>query len=131
MRLLKNLFFEQYKNFRILLRNIGSLLLLIVGPLLLILGILPFIPLYAQNPDAWEDRQTRLQPPEKVIRAIGLKEGMIVGEIGGVPGRGWSGHTTPQKELIEQTEKAGFSFLKVADELEKDNIYISLNKEAT
>ena len=40
--------------------------------------------------------------------------------IEGVPGRGWSGHTTSQKDLIEHTEKAGFSFLKVADELEKE-----------
>jgi SAM-dependent methyltransferase len=192
------------------------------GFLFLVLSLFSYIPLYAQNPDAWEDRQTRLQPPEKVIRAIGLKEGMIVGEIGagrgrysvilanhlgekghlyandidrealdyldfrcerdgiknistiqgqetdpllpdntldmlfivnsyhhfshpaellknaypalkskgtlviieGVPGRGWSGHTTSQKDLIEHTEKAGFSFLKVADELEKDNIYM-------
>ncbi len=37
MRPLRNLFFEQYKNFRILLRNISSLLLLVVGPLFLIL----------------------------------------------------------------------------------------------
>jgi ABC-type multidrug transport system permease subunit len=37
MRLIRNLMFEQYKNFRILLRNISSLLLLIIGPLALIL----------------------------------------------------------------------------------------------
>jgi ABC-type multidrug transport system permease subunit len=35
--LLKTLGFEQYKNFRILLRNISSLLLLVLGPLALIL----------------------------------------------------------------------------------------------
>lgn len=37
MKILKDLLFEQYKNFRILLRNIGSLLLLIIGPMMLIL----------------------------------------------------------------------------------------------
>jgi len=37
MQLIKHLLFEQYKNFRILLRNISSLLLLIIGPLALIL----------------------------------------------------------------------------------------------
>lgn len=178
--------------------------------------------LFSQDPDAWEKNQTRLQPPALVIEAIGLKKGMVVGEIGagrgrysvilaeyvgekghiyandidqesldyldfrcdrdgidnisciegqednplfpentmdmlftvncyhhfshpvqllknaypalkssgtlviidGVPGRGYSGHTTPQKDLISQVEKAGFHFDRVAAELEKDNIYI-------
>ncbi|MEA3462459.1 MAG: class I SAM-dependent methyltransferase [Bacteroidota bacterium] len=43
--------------------------------------------LLAQNPDAWEEYQTSLQPPETVIPAIDLKEGMMVGEIGAGRGR--------------------------------------------
>jgi len=189
---------------------------------ILCLSILSPIQLLSQNPDGWEANQTRLQPPETVIEAIDLKEGMIVGEIGagrgrysvilaesvgekghiyandidkesldyldfrcerdgidnitpimgketkpllpenkldmifivnsyhhfsqavqllenafpalkstgtlviieGAPGRGYSGHTTPQKDLITQVEKAGFTFDRIAVELEKDNIYI-------
>ena len=168
--------------------------------------------LLAQDPDSWEDRQTRLQPPYLVIPAIGLEEGMVVGEIGagrgrysvilaghvgdqghiyandinkedleylefrikrdgiknlsiilgeeldpllpedkldmlfivnsyhhfsqpvsllknaypalknsgtlaiieGVPGRGYSGHSTPQKEIIKQMEQAGYQFAPAA-----------------
>jgi len=44
-------------------------------------------PLVAQDPDGWEDYQTSLQPPEIVIPAIELKEGMVVGEIGAGRGR--------------------------------------------
>ena len=44
-------------------------------------------PLLAQNPDAWEEYQTSLQPPEIVIPAIGLEAGMVVGEIGAGRGR--------------------------------------------
>jgi len=191
---------------------------------LLILFILCLLsnPLLAQNPDSWEERQTKQQPPDIVIKAIGLEKGMVVGEIGagrgrysvilaehvggkghiyandidkedleylesrcerdgienisiivgqetdpllpdnkldmvfvvnsyhhfsnpvellknaypalktsgtlviieGVPGRGYSGHTSSQKEVISQMEKAGFHFDRVATELEKDNIYI-------
>ena len=178
----------------------------------------------SQDPDAWEEYQTKLQPPEIVIPAIDLKEGMVVGEIGagrgrysvmlakhvgekghiyandidkesieyldlrckrdkidnittilgkerdpllpentvdmifivntyhhithpvevlknarpalksagtlviidGVPGKygGSSSHTTPKEELISQAKEAGFRFVKVAAELERDNIYI-------
>ncbi len=39
MRLLKDLIYEQYKNFKILFRNLSSVLLLIIGPLALILLI--------------------------------------------------------------------------------------------
>ena len=178
----------------------------------------------SQDPDAWEEYQTSLQPPEIVIEAIKLDQGMVVGEIGagrgrysvilanrvgetgqiyandidkesleyldfrckrdkitnittilgkekdpllpenkldmifivntyhhishpiqvlknahpalkptgtlviidGVPGKygGDSSHTTPQDELISQAKEAGFSFDRVAAELERDNIYI-------
>ena len=180
--------------------------------------------LKSQDPDAWEEYQTSLQPPEIVIEAIKLDKGMVVGEIGagrgrysvilanhvgetghiyandidkesleyldfrckrdkitnittilgkekdpllpenkldmifivntyhhishpiqvlknahpalkptgtlviidGVPGKygGDSSHTTPQDELISQAKEAGFSFDRVAAELQRDNIYI-------
>ena len=180
--------------------------------------------LLSQDPDGWEVRQTNYQPPEIVLEAIELKEGMVIGEIGagrgrysvilaeavgkeghiyandidkesldyldvrckrdgitnitiirgeekdpllpenkldmifivntyhhishpvqvlknaypalkptgtlviidGVPGKygGNSSHTTPQDELISQAKEAGFSFDRMAAELERDNIYI-------
>ena len=180
--------------------------------------------LLSQDPDGWEVRQTSYQPPEIVLKAIELKEGMVIGEIGagrgrysvilaeavgkeghiyandidkesldyldvrckrdgitnitiirgeerdpllpenkldmifivntyhhishpvqvlknahpalkqtgtlviidGVPGKygGGSSHTTPQDELISQAKEAGFSFDRVAAELQRDNIYI-------
>jgi len=54
---------------------------------LLCLSLLFSSPLLSQNSDSWEAYQTSQQPPEKVIEAIGLKEGMIVGEIGAGRGR--------------------------------------------
>jgi len=180
--------------------------------------------LLSQDPDGWEVRQTSYQPPEIVLEAIELKEGMVIGEIGagrgrysvilaeavgkeghiyandidkesldyldvrckrdgitnitiirgeerdpllpenkldmifivntyhhishpvqvlknahpalkasgtlviidGVPGKygGGSSHTTPKDELISQAKEAGYSFNRVAAELERDNIYI-------
>jgi len=46
--------------------------------------------------------------------------------IDGVPGKygGGSSHTTPKDELISQAKEAGYSFNRVAAELERDNIYI-------
>jgi len=43
--------------------------------------------LFSQDPDAWEANQTSYQPPEIVLKAIELKEGMMVGEIGAGRGR--------------------------------------------
>lgn len=43
--------------------------------------------LQAQDPDAWEDRLNKRQPPEKVMDAIGVKPGMIIGEVGAGRGR--------------------------------------------
>jgi len=180
--------------------------------------------LFSQDPDAWEANQTSYQPPETVLEAIDLKEGMTVGEIGagrgrysvilaeavgkngliyandidkedldylglrcerdgitnitiirgkeldpllpeneldmifivnsyhhfskpvellqnaqpslkasgtlviieGVPGRYGRGstHATPKEDLISQVEQAGYSFDRVAAELQRDNIYI-------
>ena len=39
------------------------------------------------GPDAWENRHNKLQPPDKVMDAIGLKQGMVIGEIGAGRGR--------------------------------------------
>lgn len=41
----------------------------------------------AQDPDSREAYQNRLQPPETVIPAIEVKEGMVIGEIGAGRGR--------------------------------------------
>ena len=54
---------------------------------LLALAILVSNPLVAQDPDGWEEYQTSLQPPEIVLPAIEIKEGMVVGEIGAGRGR--------------------------------------------
>ena len=43
--------------------------------------------LFSQDPDAWEANQTSYQPPDVVLEAIDIKEGMIVGEIGAGRGR--------------------------------------------
>lgn len=40
-----------------------------------------------QDPDSRENYQNRLQPPEAVLPAIGVKEGMVIGEIGAGRGR--------------------------------------------
>jgi ubiquinone/menaquinone biosynthesis C-methylase UbiE len=37
--------------------------------------------------DPLEERQNKLQPPDKVLDAIGIKEGMTIGEIGAGKGR--------------------------------------------
>jgi ubiquinone/menaquinone biosynthesis C-methylase UbiE len=39
------------------------------------------------GPDAWEQRWNTLQPPDKVMDAIGVKAGMMVGEVGAGRGR--------------------------------------------
>ena len=54
---------------------------------LFILSVCVALQANAQDPDGWEDYQNRLQPPETVLKAIGIKEGMIVGEIGAGRGR--------------------------------------------
>ncbi len=192
--------------------------------ILFLLSSIISLPLCSQDPDGWESRQTAYQAPNVVIKAIGLKEGMKVGEIGagqgrysvilakrvgdkghiyandideeslnylnircerdqisnittilgktkdpmlpansldmifivnsyhhfshpvevlknaypalkqgatlaiieGVPGRYGrnSGHATPKEKLIQEVENAGYSFVRVAAELERDDIYI-------
>jgi ubiquinone/menaquinone biosynthesis C-methylase UbiE len=39
------------------------------------------------GPDAWEQRWNNLQPPAKVMDTIGVKPGMMVGEVGAGRGR--------------------------------------------
>ncbi len=40
------------------------------------------------NPsDAWERRLNELQPPDKVLEAIGVRPGMVIGEVGAGRGR--------------------------------------------
>lgn len=40
-----------------------------------------------QDPDAWEARHNRRQPPDEVMDAIGVEPGMIIGEVGAGRGR--------------------------------------------
>jgi ubiquinone/menaquinone biosynthesis C-methylase UbiE len=40
-----------------------------------------------EDQDAWEKRMNRLQPPDKVMDAMGVKPGMIIGEVGAGNGR--------------------------------------------
>lgn len=40
-----------------------------------------------KGPDAWEARHNAYQPPDKVMDAIGVKPGMVVGEVGAGRGR--------------------------------------------
>jgi len=41
----------------------------------------------SDDPDAWEAKQTAVQPPDRVMDAIGLQPGMVIGEIGAGRGR--------------------------------------------
>jgi len=54
---------------------------------LIFLSVCLAIPAPAQDPDGWEAYQNRLQPPETVLEAIGIREGMVIGEIGAGRGR--------------------------------------------
>lgn len=58
-------------------------------PFALLLMLFPQIALKAQTDlsEGWEIRATERQPPEKVMASIGLKEGMVIGEIGAGRGR--------------------------------------------
>lgn len=39
------------------------------------------------DPDAWEEEHNYHQPPEKIMDVIGIKAGMIIGEVGAGRGR--------------------------------------------
>lgn len=44
-------------------------------------------PLHAQTVEAWEQSTNERQPPDKIMDAIGLKPGMVIGEVGAGRGR--------------------------------------------
>jgi len=73
--------------------------------------------LFSQDPDAWEANQTSYQPPEIVIEAIELKEGMRVGEIGA--GRG--------RYSVILAEAVGKKGLIYANDIDKEDLdYLNL-----
>jgi SAM-dependent methyltransferase len=54
----------------------------------LVFGLLPLFLAAQVNPaDAWERRLNELQPPDKVLEAIGVRPGMVIGEVGAGRGR--------------------------------------------
>ena len=54
----------------------------------LIFGFLPvFLAAQVDPADAWERRLNELQPPDKVLEAIGVRPGMVIGEVGAGRGR--------------------------------------------
>jgi len=61
--------------------------ILLKGSALIFLSVCLAIPGQAQDPDGWEAYQNRLQPPERVLEVIGIREGMVIGEIGAGRGR--------------------------------------------
>ena len=93
-----------------------------------------FLSFSQTDPDAWEAYHTKSQPPKKVMDAIDLKEGMIVGEIGAGKGRysvllakrvGGTGHIYAGD--IDQT---ALNYLKFRCERDKiNNLTTILGKE--
>jgi ubiquinone/menaquinone biosynthesis C-methylase UbiE len=76
--------------------------------------------LYSQDPDAWEANQTSYQPPDIVLKAIDIKEGMIVGEIGA--GRG--------RYSVILAEAVGKNGLIYANDIDKEDLdYLDLRCE--
>jgi len=76
--------------------------------------------LYSQDPDAWEANQTSYQPPEIVLKAIELKEGMVIGEIGA--GRG--------RYSVILAEAVGKKGLIYANDIDKEDLdYLDLRCE--
>jgi len=59
------------------------------------------------HPD--EERQNRLQPPEKIMDAIGLKPGMVIGEVGA----GWGRFT------VHLARRVGNNGLVYANDIDK------------
>lgn len=54
----------------------------------LVFGLLPvFLAAQVDPADAWERRLNELQPPDKVLEAIGVRPGMVIGEVGAGRGR--------------------------------------------
>jgi ubiquinone/menaquinone biosynthesis C-methylase UbiE len=63
-----------------------------------------------QDPDAWEERHNRMQPPDKVMDAIGVKTGMVVGEVGA--GRG--------RYVVHMAERVGHSGKVYANDIDRN-----------
>ncbi len=76
--------------------------------------------IYSQDPDAWETNQTSYQPPEIVLKAIDLEEGMVIGEIGA--GRG--------RYSVILAEAVGKNGLIYANDIDKEDLdYLDLRCE--
>ena len=75
----------------------------------------------AQHNDVW----LKLQPPEKIMDAIGLKPGMIIGEVGAGTGRFtvWLARRVGDKGLVyaNDIDQAALSILK------RDSLKMGLN----
>ncbi len=82
--------------------------------------------LFSQDPDGWEVRQTSYQPPEVVLEAIELKQGMVVGEIGAGKGRYsviLANHVgEPEHIYANDIDKESLEYLDFR--CKRDNIYI-------
>ena len=63
-----------------------------------------------QNPDAWEARHNRMQPPDKVMDAIGVKSGMMVAEVGAGQGR----------YVVHMAERVGPAGKVYANDIDKE-----------
>jgi SAM-dependent methyltransferase len=55
--------------------------------LLVVQGLPAFVSGQVNPADAWERRLNELQPPDKVLEAIGVLPGMVIGEVGAGRGR--------------------------------------------
>ena len=70
-----------------------------------------------QDPDAWEKRQNDRQPPGKVMDAIGIKAGMIIGEVGAGQGR----------YVVHMAERTGPEGKVYANDIDKKSLdYLDL-----
>jgi len=83
----------------------------------------------AQHDDVW----LKLQPPEKIMDAIGLKSGMVIGEVGAGTGRFtvWLARRVGQKGLVyaNDIDKSVLSILeKDRQKMGLDNIKIILGQ---
>jgi ubiquinone/menaquinone biosynthesis C-methylase UbiE len=55
--------------------------------LLVVVGLPAFVGGQVDPADAWERRLNELQPPDKVLEAVGVRPGMVIGEVGAGRGR--------------------------------------------
>ena len=76
--------------------------------------------LFSQDTDAWEANQTSYQPPEIVLKAIEIEEGMVIGEIGA--GRG--------RYAVILADAVGKNGLIYANDIDKEDLdYLDLRCE--